>query len=58
MRDTVIYCDKCNEALNLIGHVTKTRASIIAREKGWSIGEKDLCPECRSYNKPKGLLEI
>ena len=23
MRDTVVYCDKCNIALNIIGHVSK-----------------------------------
>ena len=58
MRDTVVYCDNCNTALNIIGHISKSRANKIARENGWSIGEKDLCPDCRNYNKPKGLLEI
>lgn len=48
MRDTVVYCDKCNAALNIIGHVSKSRTNKIARENGWSIGEKDLCPDCRN----------
>lgn len=41
-----IICDKCGERISW-EHVGKTHVIRFARMRGWSIGKKHLCPNCR-----------
>lgn len=49
-RITVCTCDNCNMKLN-VADCSKNVIKRIARKKGWTIGEKVLCPNCRKNPK-------
>lgn len=47
-----IVCDKCGDKL-IWHHISKLYIVEWAREKGWSVGKKTLCPKCRRKRKPE-----
>lgn len=51
MFETSIFCDKrgCGVAVKDIA--TKRLMVFWARENGWSIGKRHLCPNCRAKRK-------
>ena len=48
-----IRCDNCGATSQYHNRFGKVMTKKLAREKGWSIDKKDLCPECNSRNKVK-----
>jgi len=40
------FCDRCEEFLDLDNHSTKQQAFAYARNEGWTVGKKVLCPYC------------
>lgn len=46
----VIECDNCGKQI-WYDHVGKTHIERWNRDKGWSIGKKCLCPDCRKIKK-------
>lgn len=43
-----VMCDKCGETTaNCSRHVPKWLLVKIARENGWTMGKKHLCPKCK-----------
>ena len=64
MKETVhtIFCDKCDDELrgwrsksseldNGIPKISMSDVISNARAQGWSIGKRDLCPNCRIKRK-------
>lgn len=50
------FCDKCGKADEYIRDVdkwipNKTFLIRFARQNGWSVGKKVLCPDCRKKKK-------
>ena len=48
---TSIFCDKCGCEFFSYSIETKKFMVNTAREKGWSIGNRHLCPNCREKRK-------
>lgn len=48
-RITICACDNCNTELN-VDDCSKNVMKRIARRRGWTIGDKVLCPYCRKKN--------
>ncbi len=48
-----IFCDRCGYA-DFYHLTNKTEIVRISRRKGWSIGKRHLCPECRKNKKTGG----
>jgi len=44
-----IECDGCGD--DGINELYRTIAEEKARREGWSLGKRDLCPECREVNR-------
>lgn len=42
-----VICDCCGEMMYWTSNVSKECIAKIARKKGWTIGKRCLCPECR-----------
>ena len=53
---TTVFCDKCGIGLWFRGIVPKWLVVKKAREYGWSIGKRHLCPECRDRGRKVGEL--
>ena len=50
---TSIFCDKCGCGLQFSSIEPKWFVVKKAREDGWSVGKRHLCPECRSELKER-----
>ena len=48
---TIIFCDKCGIGLQFSSIEPKWFVIKKARENGWSVGKRHLCPECRGEKK-------
>ena len=46
--ETRIYCDKCGKGYVSIGNISKTVATMLMRNLGWSVGKQWLCPNCKN----------
>ena len=42
-----VICDYCGTMLYWCGNVSKQQAAVHARNDGWKIGKKCLCPDCQ-----------
>lgn len=51
--ETYICCDKCGKGRVFDGTMGKTEAIIIMRNRGWSVGKRWLCPDCKRRKKVK-----
>ena len=49
--ETSIICDKCSERFSFTDVYTKQWMIHRAREKGWTIGKRELCPSCRQKRR-------
>lgn len=49
--ETSIICDKCSERISHTDVYTKQWMIRCAREKGWTIGKRELCPNCRKKRR-------
>lgn len=49
--ETHIYCDKCGKGIVYSRTMAKNTAIMLMRNKGWSVGKRWLCPDCRKKNK-------
>lgn len=54
MFETSIYCDKCGSGYSFPDIEPKYFMIKIVREKGWTVGKKHLCPNCRKWNRRTG----
>lgn len=41
-----VICDQCGTMMYWCGNVSKALAAAHARNDGWTIGKKCLCPDC------------
>ena len=46
-----VICDQCGSMMYGTGNVSKERAAKYAREDGWTIGKRCVCPNCRGEKK-------
>lgn len=54
MFETSIFCDKCGCGFSFPNVEPKWFMTKIAREKGWTIGKRHLCPDCNNKNRRTG----
>lgn len=54
MIQTSIFCDKCGNGFSFDGIEPKWFMIEMARKKGWSIGKRHLCPNCRERKRRAG----
>ena len=45
--ETHIYCDKCGKGRAYYGAMSKGTATMLMRDKGWSVGKQWICPDCK-----------
>lgn len=48
-----IVCDKCERMIYWEGNTSKAITTSIARDKGWTIGKRCLCPYCRQKRRDR-----
>lgn len=46
-----VICDKCGVMMYWCGNVSKGTAAYLARKKGWTIGKRCLCEDCKKKGK-------
>lgn len=51
MFETSIFCDKCGCGFSFPEVEPKWFMTETAREKGWTIGKRHLCPNCNKKNR-------
>lgn len=51
MFETSIFCDKCGCGFSFPNVEPKWFMTKIARQKGWTIGKRHLCPGCNNKNR-------
>ena len=51
---TGAVCDKCQVAVRCNGVYTKKVLTDSLRRRGWQIGKKTICPDCKP--KPKKII--
>ena len=49
-----IICEGCGEMIYWCGNVSKESATRYARKKGWTIGKRCLCAECKGRKNGNG----
>lgn len=55
------FCDKCGDAIEYKRATnawlpSKTHLVAFAREEGWSVGKRVLCPKCRNMKNKNGTV--
>ncbi len=51
--ETYIYCDKCGDGYAWHTAMNTTRAVMLMRQKGWTVGKYWLCPNCKRRKEKK-----
>ena len=41
-------CDNCGKRKDFVNGSSKAGLTFLARERGWSVGKRILCPDCRT----------
>lgn len=57
MFETSISCDRCGYGFSYPNIEPKWFMTKVAREEGWSVGKKHLCPNCRGKITKKSERE-
>lgn len=50
MFESSVICDKCGTKLTYHSNIHKNILIMLARDHGWTIGKRHLCPKCRTRN--------
>jgi len=46
--DATVVCGECKKKLKIESVGNKSEALELARQEGWAMGRRSLCPDCKS----------